>query len=333
MCSFFVRGPIRQRHHEESHLLKHMFDIPDATDELALISEKFVGREMRSLLLCATRPRIKSFVSVRPTNSPHFLLRQGPGSLQSQVPRLVCVCELANVRDLQDRAPFVRQSYLDTLPCEVLTSSREQLFVRTRRGNDGHTVVPQICPCDIAPTWRERRMDDLRSSLCSFCSRFGDIPKETTKSIPIVDIPSTLLVHPSNPRSCHDSISGHDENAASSRMLSKIPSNIQLWLHSTCNCSCYRWEVVDRFPNFCNELLLSTSRTSHPSPEETDRICSHRRYPLQDGMGLNDLSHMRFHSKSHSSCRSFHLAHGRLSNTIRGVLSNWAFTQNQLNRW
>ena len=128
-------------------------------------------------------------------------------------------------------------------------------------------------------------------------------PKETTKSVPIVNIPSTLLVHPSNPCSFHDSISGHDENAASSRVVSKMPTNVQRWLRSTCNCSCYRWAVVDGFPNFCNELLLSTSRTSHLSrqatslnPEETDRICCHRRYSTSrwNGMGLNDLSRMRF---------------------------------------
>ena len=73
--------------------------------------------------------------------------------------------------------------------------------------------------------------------------------------------------------------------------------HIQLWLHSTCNCSWYRKTVIDGFSKFCNELLPSTSRTSHlsrqaisPNPEETDRICCHRRYPLQNGMGLNDLS-------------------------------------------
>ena len=42
-----------------------------------------------------------------------------------------------------------------------------------------------------------------------------------------------------------------------------VPSNIQLWLHSTCNCSCYRRTVADGFPNVCNELVPSTSRASH----------------------------------------------------------------------
>ena len=112
-----------------------------------------------------------------------------------------------------------------------------------------------------------RWMDDLRSwrldSLSSFRPRFGYIPRKTSKSIPIVDIPSTLFVHPSKPCSFHDSFSGHDQGAASSRVVSKKPSNIQLWLHSTCNWSCYRWAVVDGFLHFCNKLLPSTSRTSH----------------------------------------------------------------------
>ena len=68
--------------------------------------------------------------------------------------------------------------------------------------------------------------------------------------------------------------------------------------------ACYRWAVVDGFPNFCNELLPSASRASHFSrlaiisnPEETHRICCHRRNPLQERMGFNDLSHIRFKSK------------------------------------
>ena len=145
---------------------------------------------------------------------------------------------------------------------------------------DPPTTFPQVCPRDEAPTLRQRQMDDLRSwglnSLCSFCSPCGDIPRETTKCIPIVDIPSTLLVHSSEPCSFHDSVSGRGKDAASSRVMSKIPSNIQHWLHSTCNCSCDWWAVVDGFtPN----SATSTSRTSHfgrqaisSNPEETDRI-------------------------------------------------------------
>ena len=104
----------------------------------------------------------------------------------------------------------------------------------------------QVCPCDMAPTWRQRQIDDLRSwgldCLSSFCTRFGYIPRKTSKSIPIFGVLSMLCVHPSKPCS-FDSFSGHGQNAASSRMVSKIPSNIQLWLHFTCNCSCYRWTV------------------------------------------------------------------------------------------
>ena len=72
---------------------------------------------------------------------PHFLLRPAPGSLQPQVPRLVCVCELANVRDLQDRAPFARQSSFDTFPCEVLMSSREQQCQNTQSNRSSHHTI------------------------------------------------------------------------------------------------------------------------------------------------------------------------------------------------
>ena len=50
--------------------------------------------------------------------------------------------------------------------------------------------------------------------------------------------------------------------AVSSRVVSKMPSIIQLWLHFTCNCSCYRRTIADGFSKFCNELLSSTSRAS-----------------------------------------------------------------------
>ena len=43
--------------------------------------------------------------------------------LQPQVSHLVCVRELANVRDHQDQAPFARQSLSDILLCEFLLSS------------------------------------------------------------------------------------------------------------------------------------------------------------------------------------------------------------------
>ena len=44
-----------------------------------------------------------------------FFSRLAPRPLQPQVPHLVCVCELANVRDLQDHALFARQFSFDTL--------------------------------------------------------------------------------------------------------------------------------------------------------------------------------------------------------------------------
>ena len=50
-------------------------------------------------------------------------------------------------------------------------------------------------------------------------------------------------------------------------------------------------------------------------------------------MELVDLSHLRFHRTFQSLCLPLHFTHGRLSNTICGVLSNWALTQNQLNNW
>ena len=65
------------------------------------------------------RPAFLHLVVPEVRDRPHFLLRTVPGSLHSQVPRLVCVCEVVNVHDLQDRAPFVRQSKYDTLPCGV----------------------------------------------------------------------------------------------------------------------------------------------------------------------------------------------------------------------
>ena len=81
-------------------------------------------------------------------------------------------------------------------------------------------------------------------------------------------------------------------------MMSMLP--LRAWCpryRSTYSFGRTPWVVVDGFPKLCNELLPSTSRTSHlsrqatsPNPDETDRICCHRQYPLQDGMGLSDLS-------------------------------------------
>ena len=133
--------------------------------------------------------------------------------------------------------------------------------------------------------------------------------------------------------------SGHDANAARSCVVPKVPSNMQLWLHSTCNGSCHNWAAADRFTKLCHEFVPSTSRTWHLSrltvsanPEETDRTWCHHRYPPQDDMRLDDLSHMCFHRKCQNSRLSLHLTHGRLSNTISGMLANWAFTQNQFDK-
>ena len=36
-------------------------------------------------------------------------------------------------------------------------------YARTRQATDRHTVFPQVCPCHIAPTWRQKQTGDLRS--------------------------------------------------------------------------------------------------------------------------------------------------------------------------
>ena len=171
-----------------------------------------------------------------------------PGPIQPQVAHLVCVCQSANVRDFQDHVPFARQSLSDILQCEVCCLSVNS-YVRTRGTTDRHTILSQVCSRDVAPTWRQRQMDKWRTwglkSLCSVCFSFSDIPRETTKSVPTVDIPSTLLNHSSEPCSFHDSMCRHDENAPGSCVVPKRPSNMQLWLRFTCNCSCYCWVVVD----------------------------------------------------------------------------------------
>ena len=123
---------------------------------------------------------------------------------------------------------------------------------------DRHTILSQVCPRDVAPTWRQRQMDKLRSCdlniLCGVGSSFGDIPRKTTKSIPTVDIPSVSNIHLSNPWSFHESICRHDENAAGSCVVPKRPTNIQLWLHSTTFPACASRE------NFTVRVCLFTSR-------------------------------------------------------------------------
>ena len=87
--------------------------------------------------------------------------------------------------------------------------------VRTRCTADCNTKLHQVCLRDLPPTWRQRKMDNLTTwglnSLCNLDCSLSDIPRKTTKSIPTVDIPSTLFVHPSKHCSFHDSISGHVE--------------------------------------------------------------------------------------------------------------------------
>ena len=81
---------------------------------------------------------------------------------------------------------------------------------------------------DVVPTWSQKQMDNFRKWGLNCLS--VTYQKETTKSVPIVDIPSTFRTHSSQPCSFHDSICGHDENAAGSCVVPRIPSNVQLWL-------------------------------------------------------------------------------------------------------
>ena len=124
---------------------------------------------------------------------------------------------------------------------------------RTRRATDRHTKLSQVCPRDAAPTWRQRRMDDVRSWGWNSLCKFAPLSVTNKKSIPTVNIPSALLVRSSEHCSFHDSVCGRGENAARSCVMP--------WSHFICNCSCYRRAEVDGFPKLCNELLPSTSRT------------------------------------------------------------------------
>ena len=72
----------------------------------------------------ADSPGVSSGISTsccsRGAGSPSLSLATPvPGPHQPQVPHLVCVCQSANVRDLQDHAPLARQSVSDILRCEV----------------------------------------------------------------------------------------------------------------------------------------------------------------------------------------------------------------------
>ena len=132
--------------------------------------------------------------------------------------------------------------------------------VRTRCTAECHTILSQVCPRDMVPTWRHKKMDKLRtwglSSLCSVGSFFGDIPKEDHEKHSNCR-QSIGFPHSSFETLCsfHDSICRPDENAAGSCVVPKIPANVQLWLHPTCHCTCYRWAVVDRFSNSATRFL------------------------------------------------------------------------------
>ena len=63
-------------------------------------------------------------------------------------------------------------------------------------------------------------------------SSFDNTPKKTAKSIPTVDIPSLFHIHPSKPCRSHDSICRHDENAASARVVPKIPTNVSQFVRA-----------------------------------------------------------------------------------------------------
>ena len=134
-----------------------------------------------------------------------------PSSFQSQVLRFVCVCELANVRDLQDRAPYVSQSYFGTSRCEVLMSLRDGQCQNTLSNRSSHHISSSLpCPCDIAPTWHQKQMDDSMSwdldGLSTLCSRFRLHPKEDLEEHSnlrhSVDSLKTLQLH--------DAIGRHD---------------------------------------------------------------------------------------------------------------------------
>ena len=136
-------------------------------------------------------------------------------------------------------------------------------------------------------TWRRRgvqkQIDDLRSwgldGLCSFCPvsvTSKEDHEEHFQFSTFHRLSSFILQNPA---------AFTTPSVVMMRMLPVLawcpryrPTH-SCWLHSTCNCSCYRWAVVDGCPRFCNAILPSTSRASHVSrqaisanPEETDRI-------------------------------------------------------------
>ena len=92
-------------------------------------------------------------------------------------------------------------------------------------------------------------------------------------------------------------------------------------MHSAPHRRCYLWPVADRLSKLCSEHLRSSARTSNlccqaifAHSEEADSVCSHRRYPLQYGMCLDDLSNMSFHSSL-----PFHFTHGRSQHQLSNL--------------
>ena len=204
---------------------------------------------------------------------PHFHSRPVPGPLQPQVLHLVCVCELANVRDLQDHAPFPRQCCLpvNSLRCVVQLSPHEKQCQNTQHNRSSHHTFSSLPSCrsaDVAPKADGQLRDvgpaqPLAASAPLPVTNQGR-PRRAFQLSTFHRLSSVILQNPS----CG---------------VPKVPSKIHLWLCCTCNCSCYRLAVVDRFSKLCNELLPSTSRTSHVrcqaisvNPEETDRAWWHR---------------------------------------------------------
>ena len=83
-------------------------------------------------------------------------------------------------------------------PCPTLVCVRPCGFpmnrdVRTRCTTNCHTVPSQVCPRDVAPTWRQRKVDNFRTwgsnGLCSIGASLGDIPRKTAKHTSTFNIP------------------------------------------------------------------------------------------------------------------------------------------------
>ena len=137
--------------------------------------------------------------------------------------------------------------------------------VRKPWATDRHTVFPQVCPCDIAPTWRQKQMDILRSwglgSLSSFCPVFGYVRRKTSNSIPFSTFPLHFSFILRNPAAF---------TTPSMVMIRMLP--VRAW------CPRYRPTYNLGWIPLATALALpSTSRASHfsrqaisPSPRKTN---------------------------------------------------------------